>query len=153
MQSSSISSSLRRRIAATLGVLALVLASGASSRGSGKPEAASADTWATVDGRTITRDDVERAFRRSQDPGQTLSPEEAMTIKLSLLNEMILQNILLEKARTLKVEVPDSELDAAFADRKKNIAAAAFEEELKKRNLSPADMREGLRRELLAQKL
>jgi hypothetical protein len=28
----------------------------------------SADTWATVDGRTITRNDVDKAFRRQSDP-------------------------------------------------------------------------------------
>ena len=151
MQSSAISTSLRTLV--PLGVVALALAVGACSRNAGEPQAASADTWATVDGRTISREDVEQAFRRSQDPGATLSPEEAMTIKLSLLNEMILQDILLEKARTLKIELPESEIDAAYAERKKNIADAAFEEELKKRNISAADMREGLRRELLAQKV
>ena len=113
----------------------------------------SPDTWATVDGRAITKDDVEKTFRRTQDAAATLSPEEAMTVKLSLLNEMILQDILIAKAGALKVAVPDSELDAAFAEGKKNLTDAAFEEELKKRNLSAADMREGLRRELLAKKL
>lgn len=118
-----------------------------------KPAAVSADTWATVDGRPITRDDVEKAFRRTQDTAATLSPDEAMTLKLSLLNEMILQDVLLTKARALKIEVPDSEVDAAYAEGKKNLSDAAFEEELKKRNLGAADMREGVRRELLAKKL
>ena len=118
-----------------------------------KPAAVSADTWATVDGRPITRDDVEKTFRRTQDAAATLSPEEATTVKLSLLNELILQDILLTKARTLKIEVPDSEVDAAYAEGKKNLTDAAFEEELKKRNLSAADMREGVRRELIAKKL
>jgi parvulin-like peptidyl-prolyl isomerase len=133
-------------------VLALVLAVGCS-KAAEQPQAASADTWATVDGRSIMRDEVERAFRQSQDPAAPLSPEEAMTIKLSILNEMILQDILLAKASALKIEVADTELDAAYAERKKNIADNVFEEELKKRNLGGADMRENLRRELLAKKL
>ena len=116
-------------------------------------QTAPADTWATVDGRAITRDQVEKAFLRSQDPNATLSPEEAMTVKLSLLNEMILQDILLEKARALKIEVPDSELDSAFNERKKNLSDEQFQSELKKRNLSAEDMREGLRREMIANKL
>ncbi|CAN5742340.1 hypothetical protein BH24ACI5_BH24ACI5_03360 [soil metagenome] len=99
------------------------------------------------------RDEVERAFRQRQDPAAPLSPEEAMTIKLSILNEMILQDILLAKVSALKIEVADTELDAAYAERKKNIADNVFEEELKKRNLGGADMRENLRRELLAKKL
>ena len=116
-------------------------------------QAASADAWATVDGRSITRDQVEKTFLRSQDPNSKLSPEEAMTVKLSLLNEMILQDILLAKARDLKIEVPDSELDAAFNERKKNLSDEQFQAELKKRNLNAEDMREGLRREMIANKL
>ena len=137
------------RLLATVGVLALACAA----TGCGKPKPVSADTWATVDGRAIMRDDVEKTFRRTQDTAATLSPEEAMTFKLSILNEMILQDILIAKAGALKVDVSASELDAAYAERKKNLTDAAFEEELKKRNLSAADMREGVRRELVAKKL
>ena len=147
------SRSVRFRFVAPVGILTLALAAGGCSQKAEQPQPASADTWATVDGRSITRDNVEKTLRRTQDPAATLSPEEAMTIKLSILNEMILEDILLAKARALKVEVPDTELEAAFAERKKNISEAAFEEELKKRNLSAADMRDGLRRELLAKKL
>jgi peptidyl-prolyl cis-trans isomerase SurA len=134
-------------------LLSVVAVMGAAAGCADEPKPVSADTWATVDGRSITRDDVEKTFRRTQDAAATLSAEEAMTLKLSLLNEMILQDILLAKAGALKVAVPDSELEAAFAEGKKNLTETAFEDELKKRNLSAADMREGLRRELLAKKL
>ena len=116
-------------------------------------QSVSPDAWATVDGRAITRDQVEKTFLRSQDPNSKLSAEEAMTVKLSLLNEMILQDILLAKARELKVEVPESELDTAFNQRKKNLSEEQFQAELKKRNLNAEDMREGLRREMIANKL
>jgi peptidyl-prolyl cis-trans isomerase SurA len=139
-------------VLASLSVLALACTATASGCNRA-PKAVSADTWATVDGRSIMRDDVDKAFRRTQDAAATLSPEEALTVKLSILNEMILQDILLAKARALKIEVPDSELDAAYAAAKKNLTDEAFEAELKKRNLSAPDMREGLRRELLAKKL
>ena len=99
------------------------------------------------------RSDVEKTFGRTQDPNQTPSNEEALTAKLSLLNEMIVQDILLAKARALKIEVPDSELDAKYAEAKKNLSEVAYQEELKKRNLTAADMRDGLRRELVASKL
>jgi peptidyl-prolyl cis-trans isomerase SurA len=76
-----------------------------------------------------------------------------MTMKLSILNEMILQDVLLAKAHALKIEVPQSELDAAFNERKKNMTDEQFQQALKARNLSADDMREGLRRELIAKKL
>ena len=134
-------------------ILALALAGAACGSKSNQPQSVSADTWATVDGRAITRDDVEKAFRRTQEPSATVSPQEAMTLKLSILNEMIVQNILIAKAAALKIDVPQSELDAAFNERKKNISEEQFKQELQKRNLTPDDMREGLRRELLTNKL
>ena len=76
-----------------------------------------------------------------------------MTLKLSLLNEMIVQDILLAKAQALKIEVPESELDAKYAEARQNMSDEVFQQELKKRNLSAADMRDGLRRELMASKL
>lgn len=154
MQSSrSTFTSLAFRLAAPAGILTLALAAGGcGKKGDPAPATASADTWATVDGRTITRDAVEKAFRRTQDPAATPSADEAMTMKLSILNEMILQDILLAKAQALKIEVPAAELDAAFNERKK-LSEEAFQAELKKRNLTADDMREDLRRELLSKKL
>lgn len=115
--------------------------------------AVSADTWAVVDGREITREHVDKAYRRTRDPSQTLSNEEELTAKLGLLNDLIVQEILLAKAGALKVEIADSEVDTAFAEAKKNIADEAFQQELTRRGLTAADMREGLRRELLTQKV
>ena len=113
----------------------------------------SPDTWAVVNGHEITRMQVENAYRRARDSSQTMSYEEEMTAKLSLLNELIIQDLLLAKAGVLKVELPDSELDTAFANAQKNIPADAFQKELTQRGLTAADMREGLRRELLTQKV
>jgi peptidyl-prolyl cis-trans isomerase C len=113
----------------------------------------SADTWAVVDGRSITRDAVEKAYRRVQEPSQPLSTEEELGAKLSLLDDLILQDILIAKAAALKVEVPNAELDKAFAEAKGNITAEQFQQELTKRGVTEADMREGLRRELLTNKL
>jgi peptidyl-prolyl cis-trans isomerase SurA len=113
----------------------------------------SADTWAVVDGREITREQVERTFKRTRDSSQPLSAEEELTAKLSLLNELIVQEILLNKANALKVTVADSEIDTAFNNAKKNIPDDAFQQELSRRGITAADLRDGLRRELLAQKV
>jgi peptidyl-prolyl cis-trans isomerase SurA len=138
-------------------LLLIALASSASAcgRSPAAPPAppVSPETWALVDGREITRTQVENAYRRVRDSAQTPSFEEEMTAKLSLLNELIVQDLLLAKAGALKVELPDSELDTAFANAQKNIPADAFQQEMTRRGLTAADMREGLRRELLTQKV
>ena len=138
-----------------IGAVGVIAVAGALAgcRSESESPAPSIDTWAVVDGRAIMRDDVEKTFRRAQDPAQAPSNDEALTAKLSILNEMIVQDILLAKARALKIEVPDNELDAKYAEAKKNLSEEAYQQELSKRNLTGADMREGLRRELMVNKL
>jgi len=137
---------------------ALLLTAACRSSGPATPPPATTkpvadNVWAVVDGRELTSEEVEKAYRRQRDPGQTLSDEEVLAAKLSLLNDLIVQDLLLAKAKTLKVELPAKELDDAFAAARKNIDDAAFQQELTKRNLTAEDMREGLRREMLAQKV
>ena len=135
--------------------LSVALPPACRSNTSQQPAAAAvtADTWAVVDGRQIKREDVDKAFRRARDASQPISDEEALAAKLTLLDELILQDILLAKARELKIEVPDSELDTAYAEARKNMADQQFNQELAKRGLTAGDMREGLRREMLARKV
>jgi peptidyl-prolyl cis-trans isomerase SurA len=110
-------------------------------------------TWAVVDGRVISSEDVDKAYRRMRDTSQPLSDEEVLTAKLGLLNDLIVQELLLAKAESLKIELQRTELDAAYDAAKKNLTDAAFQQELTRRSLTPADMREGLRRELLTEKV
>jgi peptidyl-prolyl cis-trans isomerase SurA len=128
----------------------------ASACGSGKTAsepAVSADTWAVVDGRTITKDATEKAYRRTSDPNETLSTEEATAAKLSVLDDLIVQDLLVAKATALKVEVPATELDTAFTRARGSLNDEQFKQELTRRNLTEADVREGLRRQLLAEKV
>ena len=138
------------RLAAGLLSACLVTACGGGSKSAARPS--STDVWAVVDGREIKKDDVEKVYRRVAQ-AQTSSAEDTMTAKLSLLNELIVQDILVARAAALKVEVTEAELDAAFSDRKKNMPEDAFQKELAARGLTSDDMKSGLKRELLAQKV
>jgi peptidyl-prolyl cis-trans isomerase SurA len=139
---------------ARLMLLTLALA-GLTAACKSKPAAppASANAWAVVNGREITRDDVDKAFRRTDQGAQPMSEDEAFTAKLGLLNDLIAQDLFLAKAQELKIDVPAAELDTAFADARKNIPEDAFNQELARRSLTAADMREGLRRDMVVQKL
>jgi peptidyl-prolyl cis-trans isomerase SurA len=106
-----------------------------------------------VDGREIRRDDVEKAYRRVSQAGTTLSDDETLTAKLTLLNELIVQDILIAKAGAMKLEVPPAELESAYTEARKGVPDETLQQELTRRNLTAEDMREGLRRELLAQKV
>jgi peptidyl-prolyl cis-trans isomerase SurA len=146
------SAALSLTLAATV---ALAACKGGQSAATPSAAAVSADTWATVDGREIRRDEVDKAFRRTAPPEQQqgAAEEEVMTAKLALLNDLVTQDLLLAKARALKIEVPDTELDKAFADARQGITDEQFNQQLTSRNLTAADMREQLRKDLLTQKL
>jgi peptidyl-prolyl cis-trans isomerase SurA len=141
-----------------LPVLSGTLAAALLSAACGSPQApaeppVSADTWAVVDGRPITKDAIEKAFRRVRDPNETLSGEEAIGAKLTVLDELILQDLLVAKAAALKLEIPPADLEAAFTKARGGLTDDQFKQELTKRTLTEADVRDGLRRQLLAEKV
>jgi peptidyl-prolyl cis-trans isomerase SurA len=142
------------RVRALLSVVALIVLAACRAQ----PPAAPAvtvtdDTFAVVEGRQITRADVDKAFLRTQPSSEPIAEEEVLAAKLSLLDQLILQDLLLERAKTLKVEVTEKEVDEAFNATRQNLTQEAVDEELKRRKLTTADVREGLRRELLARKV
>ncbi len=113
----------------------------------------SADAWAVVNGHEITRDSVEKAYLLNPPASPAATEEDATAGKLSLLDDLIVQELLLARARELKIELPDTELDAAYVEARKNIPDETYKQELAKRNLTVGDMREGVRRDLLMQKV
>jgi peptidyl-prolyl cis-trans isomerase SurA len=117
------------------------------------PPAPSADVWAVVNGQEIRRDEVEKAYRRAVDQAATPSDEEAMSAKLSLIDDLVTQDLLLAKAKAAGVTVTDAEIDTAFTERKQNMTEEAFQKEIAQRGLTAAEMKDGLRRELTVQKL
>ena len=137
---------------ALLSILSMAIVSGACQSKPATPTA-SANAWATVNGREIKQDEVEKTYRRTAQDNATPSDEELATAKLGILNELIVQDLLLAKAKELKIELPDAEVDKAFEEGKKNITPEAFEKSLAARNLTTADMRDALRRDMLAQKV
>jgi peptidyl-prolyl cis-trans isomerase SurA len=129
-------------------VFALATAAGACQSKPTAPPLVSQDVWAVVDGREIRRGDVEKAYRRTAPPNAAISEDEATAAKLNVLDQLISEDILLARANELKIVLP-----AAFNDQKKNISDDVFSKALAARNLTAADLREALRRDLLAQKV
>ena len=140
---------------AALAAIVLLSLSGCQSKPAAPPPApvVSPETWATVDGQTITRDQVEKEFRRLRQGAEAESAEEALVAKLGVLEDMIVEHILLSRAPKLSVSVPETDLDNAYNEAKKGIPDEAFQQELTRRSLTPADMRDGLRREMLGRKI
>jgi len=115
---------------------------------------AGADVMATVNGRKITRTEVQK-FYDSQvaDAPQKPSEEQADTLRLNILRELIDNEILMQRAEKLGLLATDEEVNAKLAEIKAPYTQEEFDKRLKERNLSLDDFKRDLRRSLTIDKV
>jgi peptidyl-prolyl cis-trans isomerase SurA len=144
-----------RRTAATLLFSApLFLALLFSLAGCKSTTAPAADVWAVVNGKEIKRDEVEKYYRTRISPeGQEPSQEEALSLKLNVIDELINNEILLERAKKLNLEASDGEVEDKFTEFKSPYTEDEFQRQLKERGVTVEDLKNTVRRELSIQKL
>jgi len=137
--------------AAWLPLAAVVFASAA---GCNKEVQHSPDVWAVVDGKEIKREEVDKYYRTRVNPeGQEPSLEESLSQKLNVLDELINNEILLEKAKKLNLEASDGEVEDKFTELKSPYTEDEFQRRLKDQAMTVEDLKQELRRQLSVQKL
>ena len=112
------------------------------------------DVAASVDGQKIYRADVEKYFQ-SQTAGssQPLSDEQGTSLRLSILRELIENEILMHRAAKLGLLATDEEVDRKLNEIKSPYSAGEFAQRLSERKLSVDDFRHDIRRTLTAEKV
>ncbi|HMD07123.1 MAG TPA: SurA N-terminal domain-containing protein [Candidatus Acidoferrum sp.] len=139
------------RAAMFLPVAAIALAMGTGCKQKSQP---SPDVWAVVNGQEIKRDDVDKYYRTRVNPeGQEPSQEESLSLKLNVLDELINNEILLERAKKLNLEASDGEVEDKFTEMKSPYTEDEFQRQLKDRGVSVDDLKRDLRRQLSITKL
>jgi peptidyl-prolyl cis-trans isomerase SurA len=112
------------------------------------------DVWAVVNGKEIKREEVDKYYRTRVNPeGQEPSQEESLSLKLNVLDELINNEILLERAKKLNLEASDGEVEDKFTELKSPYTEDEFQRQLKDRGVSVDDLKGDLRRQLSIQKL
>jgi len=112
------------------------------------------DVWAVMNGQEIKRDEVEKYYRTRVNPeGQAPSQEEALSLKLNVLDELINNEILIERAKKLNLEASDGEVEDKFTELKSPYTEDEFQRQLRDRGVSVNDLKNDLRRQLSIQKL
>jgi peptidyl-prolyl cis-trans isomerase SurA len=140
-----------KRAAALLPLAAVLLA---TVTGCNKQTQHAPDVWAVVNGKEIKRDEVEKYYRTRVNPeGQEPSQEEALSLKLNVLEELINNEILLERAKKLNLEASDGEVEDKFTELKSPYTEDEFQRQLKSGNVSVDDLKRDLRRQLSITKL
>jgi len=112
------------------------------------------DVWAGVNGKQILREDVEKIYRSRVNPeAPRPSQEEALSLKLSILDELINSEILLERAAKLNLLASDAEVEDKFSESKSPYTEEEFQKKLQDTGLTVDDLKSDIRRQLSIQKL
>jgi peptidyl-prolyl cis-trans isomerase SurA len=114
----------------------------------------SADVVATVNGKEILRAELERNYQASiGDSPQKPTPEEADIRRLSVLHQMIQEEILDQQAAKLNLTASDEDVNAKLAEIKAPYTDEQFNEMLRQRSQSLDDLKRDIRRSLTETKL
>lgn len=109
---------------------------------------------ATVNGKPIMKADLERVYQQSLgDPAQPPSKEEAALQHLNLLHQMIVDEIMQQRAAKLNLVATDEEVNVKLTDMKALATQEEFNAQLKQKGLTLDDVRRDLRRSLTLNKL
>ena len=134
--------------AAAIGACALVLIAAGCHRGHG------ANVVATVNGSTILRPDLDRLFNAQLGESQQKpSPEQADSLRLNVLHELIDEEIVEQRAGKMNLTATNEEVDAKLAEMKAPYTEEQFNERLKASNQTLDDLKHDLRRSLTINKL
>jgi peptidyl-prolyl cis-trans isomerase SurA len=112
------------------------------------------DVMATVNGRKITRTEVQK-FYDVQVAGSPQQPaaEQADTLRLKVLSDLIDNEILMQRAEKLGLLATDEEVNAKLTEIKAPFTQEQFDQRLKERQITLDDFKKDLRRSLTIDKV
>jgi len=121
---------------------------------SGCHHSPSPDVIATVNGKDILRSELEKIYQNNVRVNQQpASPQEADIRRLAILNQMIEDEILWQKAAKLSLTASDEEVNARLTEIKALSTQEEFDKQLQAQNLTLDDLKRELRRQLTKTKL
>src|ERR1700730_10360372 len=112
------------------------------------------DVWAVVNGEQVHRAEAEKYYKSRLNPhSPTPSQEEALSLTLNVLDEIINNDILIQHGRKLGLEENDGGVEDKFTEFKSPYTEAEFQRQIKDRGVSTSDLKDDIRRQLSVQKL
>ena len=117
------------------------------------PKQGGGDVVATVDGRKIYRADVEKYYQNQTSGSNQPEGEQATSLRLSILRELIDNEILMRRAEKLGLIATDEEVDSKLNEIKSPYTKEEFDARLKEKKITLDDFRRDLRRSLTVEKV
>ena len=112
---------------------------------------------ATVNGKDISRSDLDKAYinykaTQGEAPREP-SVEQANTVRLNLLQKLIDDEILQQRAEKLNLAASEEDVNAKLTELKAPYTQEEFDKQLKQRNMTLDDLKQQIRRNLTSEKL
>ena len=112
------------------------------------------DVVASVNGRKIYRSEVDKYYaNQTAGSDQQPSGEQAVSLRLSILNELIETEILMRRAEKLGLLATDEEVDRKLNEAKAPYTAEEFNKRLEEKKITLDDFKRDLRRSLTRDKV
>jgi peptidyl-prolyl cis-trans isomerase SurA len=109
---------------------------------------------ATVNGRKIMRTEVDKYYNnQTADAPQKPTDEQADTLRLNILKQLVDNEILMQRAEKLGLLATDEEVNAKLAEIKAPFSQEDFDKRLATRNITLADFKADLRRSITVDKV
>src|ERR1700676_1501133 len=106
-----------------------------------------------MDGKDITQAQVDKFYRTQLNPdAPEPSQDEALSLKLNILDELINNQILLQRAKTMGLEAADGEVEDKFTEFKSPYTEDEFQRQLKARGYTVDDLRRDIGQQISIQK-
>lgn len=131
------------------GVCALALLASAGCRGQRSGD----EVWARVNGHKILRTEVEKYYRNQTEGQPAPSAEQAQSLRLSILRELIENEILMQRASKLGLMATDDEVASKLNEIRAPFTKEEFDQRLRERGLSLDDFKQDLRRSITVEKV
>lgn len=129
---------------------------GGSTPGNSGGTVSPGDTAATVNGKAIKMEEVEKAIKaQAQGQESRLSPLELATARLQVLQTLVQQEVMYQKAEAEKTIPTDDEVNQAFNKMKTDSRRSAedIQKEMEAAGQTEATVKEGIKKELAINKL
>jgi peptidyl-prolyl cis-trans isomerase SurA len=112
------------------------------------------EVWAEVDGQPILREQVDKIYRgRATSGSEAVNPEQELSFKLSILNELINNQILIAHASRARISVSEAEIDTKVAELQSPYTKEEFQKKLADQGMSLNELRQEVRQSLMISKL
>ena len=140
---------MRKRVIVAVAFLPIFVVAGCR-----RDAAPAPDVWAVVNNQEVHRAEAEKYYQSRLNPQSPApSQDEALSLTLNVLDELINNDIMIQRAEKLGLQATDGEVEDKFTEFKSPYTEDEFQRQLKATGATVDDLKQNLRSQISVDKL